>query len=69
VRWVALIALVACGGSPAPKAPVVPAAAPTRESCESAIRAAMQSKGGAFDELEESDREQMIADCQRDGAP
>jgi hypothetical protein len=70
VKWLGLLAIAACGGRQAPpvvKAPVVER--PSREACETALTEAMKGKGGDFAALPEADREEMITDCQRDGAP
>ena len=69
MRRLAFVALMACGSPPAPTAPTRPSSGPTREACEAAIRAAMRTKGGSFDALDEADRAQMVDDCQRDGRP
>jgi hypothetical protein len=70
VRWLGFLAIAACGGSGVKVVPPpAPVERPSREACEAALTEAMKGKGGDFAGLPEADREEMITDCQRDGAP
>ena len=69
MKWLSLLVIAACARSAPPVKTVPVVERPSREACEAALTEAMRGKGGDFAALPEADREEMITDCQRDGAP